>query len=498
MNVIMILCDTLRRDHCGPYHQSRPVNEAGSAQQPAWIVPTPAMDRLAARGTTFDQCWCGSTPCMPARRDIYTGRLEFLWRGWGAMEESDLDLPRQVSGPPNRSMFWSRQQGYKVSYLLTDHFHLWEQGSGNYHMGYSGFDFVRGAESDAYRTDPVAFDCSTTEREHKSERHYRNIQFIRQSESDWFAPQVLARAADWLQRNHTHGDFYLHLDCFTPAHEPWDPPESYVKMFDPRGYNVPDSPNFAPYEPWRGSDLHLRALRARYAAGIVLFDRWLGKLLDQLDALDLWKNSLVILTSDHGTFNGDHGRMGKLQTHQHAAVGHVPLIIAHPTLGHGERRQQLVQLVDLYPTTLASVGRPCPKDIHGVNLLPVLADAMASTRSYAMAGMFGKSVTLVSHDWILHQSPVEQNTPLYWYGYQPCDFLGVGLGPVENGRRLVTPPIPSWPTPTWLSNRRSDPNELVNLALCEPAILHQMQQHLRSTLMELNAPIEQLQRFALI
>ena len=83
MNVIVILCDTLRRDHCGPYNHGRRLNECWSREAPDWVVPTPNMDRLATRGVVFDNCFCGSTPCMPARRDIYTGRHEFLERGWG-------------------------------------------------------------------------------------------------------------------------------------------------------------------------------------------------------------------------------------------------------------------------------------------------------------------------------------------------------------------------------------------------------------------------------
>ncbi len=81
MNSIVIVCDTLRRDHCGPYHHGRPLDRVtGDAQQP-WVVPTPNMDRLAEKGIVFDHAYCGSTPCMPARRDIYTGRYEFLERG---------------------------------------------------------------------------------------------------------------------------------------------------------------------------------------------------------------------------------------------------------------------------------------------------------------------------------------------------------------------------------------------------------------------------------
>ena len=58
-----------------------------------------------------------------------------------------------------------------------------------------------------------------------------------------------SKAAEWLEANHTHDDFYLHLDCFDP-HEPWDPPEEYVKMFDPRGYDVDRFIPQAPYDEW--------------------------------------------------------------------------------------------------------------------------------------------------------------------------------------------------------------------------------------------------------
>src|SRR5690606_4060057 len=113
-NIIVVVCDTLRVDHCGPYHKGRPLNQVFSKDQPDWAVPTPNIDRLAERGTVFDRAWAGSTPCMPARRDIYTGKYEFLERGWGPLEDDDLDLPRQVSGQPNQSLTWQLQQGYPV------------------------------------------------------------------------------------------------------------------------------------------------------------------------------------------------------------------------------------------------------------------------------------------------------------------------------------------------------------------------------------------------
>ena len=309
-------------------------------------------------------------------------------------------------------------------------------------------------------------------------------------------------ARGWLERNRGLDDFYLHLDIFDP-HEPWDPPEDILKQFDPRGYDVPDMTAAAPYRKWREvlGESQFEAFRARYAAKIVFLDRWLGVLFDKMDALGLWDDTLVILTTDHATYNGDHGRIGKLQTHEFDAVGHIPFIVAHPTLAHGERRDQLVQLVDIYPTVLSAVGRPLPElpndqPLHGVDLLPVLADPAAPTRDVAIYGQFGMSVSITDGEWVLHQSPVADNVPLNWYGYCLAKFLHYDLGPYENGRRAVRNCI-SWPEATWLSHKPTDMNELHNLADSEPEKLREMQHTLRETLVRLNAPDEQLVRLGL-
>jgi arylsulfatase A-like enzyme len=506
LNVITILCDTLRRDHCGPYHHGQTVAQVTGDGQPDWVVPTPNIDRLAARGAVFDQAWCGSHPCMPARRDFYTGRFEFPWRGWGPLEDDDLDLPRQVSGVPNHSL---SRPDIRVSQLITDHFHLWEQGSGNYHMGYSGFDFVRGVEADAYRTDPVDFPLPAERyRLAKVERHFRNAALTRRDangaldEDQWFAAQTFQRAATWLDRNHTWENFYLHIDSF-PPHELWDPPERFVKHFDPRGYDVPEYFPAAPYAPIEQSGLtpdQVRHTQALYAASVMHVDECLGKLLDALDRHDLWRNTLVIFTTDHGTYNGARGRLGKLQTHLFDPIAHIPLIVAHPTLGHGERRDQLVQLVDLYPTTLAAVGADIPADRHGINLLPVLADATTPTRDYAIAGIFGQSVTITDGRWVLHQPPVAGNAPLFWYSHRHPKFLWYDVGPYEctgpdTGRRPVrhTP----YPADLWLSDQSSDPAELTNVAAANPAQVQRMQTALSATFDQLGAPAEQRLRLGL-
>ena len=504
MNVIVILCDTLRRDHCGPYHHGRPLNQVGGADQPAWVVPTPNLDRFAARATTFDHCYSGSTPCMPARRDLYTGAYEFLTRGWGPLEDDDPDLPRQLSPRPTKSLH-AFGPGDHVSYLVTDHVCLWTNGSGNYHMNYTGFDFIRGNQEDPWTTDPIDFACPPPDRNSKLERYFRNKHFLGKREQDSCVARVFDRAAEWLDRNHQHRDFYLHIDSYDP-HEPWDPPEELVKLFDPKGYDVPGWSSHPPYSPWRElmSEEQFNSHRARYAAKVVLMDRRMGRLLDTIDRLNLWDNSVLIFMTDHGTYNGDHGRIGKGQSHEVDGKCHTPFILYHPHFGHGERRSQIIQNVDVYATVLDALGKPLPQGRHGISLLPVVRDAAVprsgGSRDYAIVGQFGSSITITDGAWTLHQPP-DPDAPLYWYSSHRSRFYqGMELGPFIDGRRRVLDVAPARDAEayaTWLTYRPNDPAELVNLADQLPEKLIELRAALRQKLIELQAPTELLTRFRL-
>ena len=198
-------------------------------------------------------------------------------------------------------------------------------------------------------------------------------------------------------------------------------------------------------------------MRARYAAKVVFLDRWLGAIFGAMDELGLWRDTLLIFTTDHRTWNGDHSRMGKLGMHQYDGCAHIPFIACHPELGHGERCDQLVQLTDIYPTVLSAAGRllpemPSTRPLHGVDLLPAIADPTASTRECALMGMFGKSVSATDGDWTLHQSPVADDQPLYWYGYHQARFINYDLGPYEGGRWAAADGM-TWPAPTSLHDK---------------------------------------------
>jgi arylsulfatase A-like enzyme len=172
--------------------------------------------------------------------------------------------------------------------------------------------------------------------------------------------------------------------------------------------------------------------------------------------------------------------------------------VYHPEFGGGERRDHLVQLVDIFPTVLDAVGRDPPADIHGRNLTHALEDPDATLREYAISGLWGASVSITDGDWVLHQSPVAENEPLYWYGITGETRAELGDYDPEAGRREATgwDPAPC-SVPTWLSDKRSDPNELDNLAAERPAQLATMQTALADTLRAVDAPAEQLDRLGI-
>ena len=79
-------------------------------------VKAPNFERFGRMAVTFDHCYCGSMPCMPARRELHTGRYNFLHRCWGPIEPYDDSMPEILS-----------KNGYHA-HLVSDHGHYWEDG----------------------------------------------------------------------------------------------------------------------------------------------------------------------------------------------------------------------------------------------------------------------------------------------------------------------------------------------------------------------------------
>jgi arylsulfatase A-like enzyme len=168
--------------------------------------------------------------------------------------------------------------------------------------------------------------------------------------------------------------------------------------------NHPFLPNPQPNYGKAGdfSAAECRNLRAHYCAEAELVDRWVGRVLRKIDDLNLWQNSIVIFTSDHGISIGEHNRTGKLNINDkdnrywpiYQEVARVPFLIVAPGLPAGHSVTQLMQSADILPTLLDMLGGKIepPEPFHGRSFLMNLkAQTDLPIRDFVVVGMYPKS-----------------------------------------------------------------------------------------------------------
>ena len=135
-----------------------------------------------------------------------------------------------------------------------------------------------------------------------------------------------------------------------------------------------------------GERTALEAIQAYYAA-ISLMDAQLGKLLDALDRLALWDDTIVVMTSDHGYHMGEHRLWQKSTLFENS--DRVPLVIAAPGFerSRGRRSGAVAELVDLYPTLADLAGVAPPPHLMGSSLRRQLDDVNAPGKTAALTAL---------------------------------------------------------------------------------------------------------------
>lgn len=401
MKAVFILCDTLSLRFLSSYH----------AESPAF---TPNIDRMARRGVVFDNHFVGSAPCMPARRDILTGRLNFLEKPWGGMEPFDFSMPSVLAEHQNVH-----------SMMFSDHSHYLIPGGENYTKGFTAFQVFRGQEGDPVwvRPDengirkeerPEWFKGVYSEAEKENRSHFRD-------EQDYPSVKTLSGAAKWLEENHDADNFLLWAESFDP-HEPYDAPRHYLDLYEkPGDYDGYDFTHPS-YEENEFSEAETAHLVRRYKALITMTDRNLGEILDVMDRYDLWKDTMLIFTTDHGYHLGEHGFMAKNYMPPYNEVFHIPMIVCHPDVAPG-RCSALTQNIDVLPTMMEFFGvseSVIPYPLHGHSLLPLLRGETDSVREDAIFGYFGKQVGYTDGRYTYFRAAKdESNRPLYLYCSTP-------------------------------------------------------------------------------
>ena len=115
------------------------------------------------------------------------------------------------------------------------------------------------------------------------------------------------------------------------------------------------------------SENTIEHVRYNYAALVSKCDRYLGKVLDVMDKYNLWEDTMLIVNTDHGFLLGEHGWWGKTSMPIYNEIAHTPLFIYDPRRAElaGEKRNSIVQTIDLAPTLLEYFGMDIPKDMEG-------------------------------------------------------------------------------------------------------------------------------------
>jgi arylsulfatase A-like enzyme len=485
MKAIFVLLDSLNRNYLPVYGND-------------WLK-APNMQRLAEKGVVMDNHWLGSAPCMPARRDILTGRLNFLERGWGAIEPCDVPVTRLLRGAGIRS------------HMETDHYHYFHVGGENYHTQFDTYQFHRGQEEDPWqsRSHPPE------EPEHLgrwTEQYDMNREQFT-SADQYPTPKTFLGAVDWLQRHEDTDDYFLWVEGFDP-HEPFDCPAEYVDQYE-EGWDGPRY-DWTGYRDVEGDESATRHLRHQYAGTVAMADEYLGKLIDELERQGSFDDTLIILTTDHGHLIGEHGVTGKNRWHVWNELGNLPMIAKLPgNRNAGQRRDQLTQNIDVMPTLLDYFGVPLEHKIHGESLRAVLEDDAPVQREAVLYGWFGMPVNVTDGKYTyMRASATEENTPLYMHcqiptAYNFHEVPGWGMyREAEFGPFLPYTDMPvirsrakmrrtSIVKDTQLFDIESDPGQTINLAGAETDTEATYIDLLKRTMEKADAPISQFERLGL-
>jgi len=398
VNIVLVVYDSLRKDCMGCY-----------GPFPWWEVKTPHFDALAEESLVMTHTYPESLPTLPARRALYTGnrvypffnanfhlRGDFVGApGWGPIPEDQDTLAELLS-----------ENGYRTA-LIADVYHMFKP-SKNFWRGFNQWMFLRGQETDPYRSGP---DLTQEEIDYWLPREIQNprkVNFIRQCimnlrdrvrEEDYFNARVLIEASRWLEQNRDAGKIFLVVESFDP-HEPWLVPEHYRRMYDDSDGPEQIASGYANTDDLRPE--LLRRTRANYTGLVTMCDRWFGHLYETMRTLGMLENTVLIFTTDHGHSIGDYRYMGKRGYPSTPEVYDVPLLIRHPEgIGAGERSNMLVQHTDVAAQILEFAGIKPKQPIDGKVFWKAAIEDGEPIRDHVTVG-WGSAMTVIDHNWWLN------------------------------------------------------------------------------------------------
>ncbi|MCL5745332.1 MAG: sulfatase-like hydrolase/transferase [Acidobacteria bacterium] len=340
------------------------------------FIRTPNLDRLARRGVRFSRAYSQGMICAPSRVTMMTGQYVHshgYYGNWGAHSARPLWLSSYL-----------RRNGYQTALVGKAHY--------GYEKTAAEFDYFRLCDrADIAPDRPLTNDYFRMLLEHGrpndhdvliSQRKGVNVPFRsllpKELSLEWWTGDV---AIDFLRKRDRSKPFFAHVS-FQRPHAPITPPAPYDTMYHPAEVKLPPSANEdllnKPAEqlaaakrsayPYHPTDKRkLQEIMAMYFGLITSIDDNVGRVLAELDAQNLTGKTLVIFTSDHGDFSGEHGFFHK-NLGMYEAIQRIPFLMAGPGIAGGQERNELVEQTDIYPTVCDCAGLSVPDSVQGLSL----------------------------------------------------------------------------------------------------------------------------------
>lgn len=483
MKTVMVMFDTLSRRFLSVYGNN-------------W-VHTPNFERLVQKSTLFSHFYAGSVPCMPARRELHTGRYNFLHRSWGPLEPFDFSM---IEALKTKGIY---------THLVTDHSHYWEDGGSTYHSRYNTWEGFRGQEGDRWVpiVDSNKLDIpsqSNTNKKGISLYHNYANRTKQTSEEEMSSVKTVMAGVDFINKFHDSDNWLLQIECFDP-HEPFIVPNKYLDLYqDDYIGDVFDWPPMAPIT--EETEEQKKHIIKRYAALISMCDAYLGKVLDKFDEYDLWKDTLLIVNTDHGFLMGEHNWYGKNLQPVYNEVSHLPFFMYDPRHNGPSIDLGLSRTIDIAPTILDFFKVDIPEQVLGT---PLNQNKETQT---ALFGNFGAHVNITDSDFVYMRSPINKsNQPLNEYTLMPTHMRGFFNEKSLKKASLFNEfqftkgiPVLKIPSTAFISgykfgnklfNQKTDYNQINNID--DITIELKMIEKLRVAMLEAEAPHEQFLRIGI-
>jgi arylsulfatase A-like enzyme len=354
-NVIVILVDCLRADHLGCYGYGKETS--------------PFIDRLAESGVIFENCIAPSSWTIPSVVSLFTGVYpqQHGMNSFGPLLPDGLTTlqePMQQAGMTTAAFITNDYLQYRLGYgkgFSYYYDHYLEQTFKEYVASrlffFNAFLHFKNNLLHPRSVDPGG-------------ARWWSIGFPPFNHEKRSAKRVTDDVIQWLTINHVQ-PFYLYVH-YMDVHSPYD--TIWYSLFDPEQY---------------GAQSEKDKLINTYDGRIDYVDRQIKRIWEALDRLGILKDTIVILTADHGEELYDHGGTGHCTTLYEELI-RVPLIVLHPS-GEGRRIQTQVRLIDLPPTILDCLGLPVPAQMRGNSLAASFTDSghfprMVPALSYTTRG----------------------------------------------------------------------------------------------------------------